>query len=313
MADPLSELAPENRIPFSREMEFVYGEAAEVSPSVRRVVANNPGPFTFHGTGTYIIGRGQVAVIDPGPAQDEHIAALLHAVRNETVTHILITHTHRDHSPGARALQIATGAPTFGFGPHPAPKNAPRVEEGGDYDFAPDQIIGDGDVIAGRGWTVEAVHTPGHIRNHLCFGLREERALFTGDHVMGWSTSVISPPEGHIGEYFASLEKLLPRDDARFIPTHGPHIADPKPFVRAFIAHRRRRESQILAALHAGATTVPELVAQLYRDTDPRLHRAAARSVLAHLIHLIEQGLISVHGPAGAEAREAARYRIGGR
>lgn len=306
------------RIPFSRDMEFAYGDVAQISPLVRRVIANNPSAFTFHGTGTYIIGRGQVAVIDPGPAIDAHIAALLDAVRNETVTHILITHTHRDHSPGARALQKATGAATFGFGPHPGPAHLPdarkginRVEEGADRDFKPDQTIEDGATLSGPGWTVDALHTPGHIRNHLCFGLREEKILFTGDHVMGWSTSVISPPEGHMGEYFQSLAKLMPRDDDRYLPTHGPAVTNPRPFVRAFVAHRRMREGQILSAIGAGAATVPDLVARLYRNTDPRLHRAAARSVLAHLIHLIEQDRLAVAGAKpgdAAAATETATY-----
>jgi glyoxylase-like metal-dependent hydrolase (beta-lactamase superfamily II) len=304
------------RIPFNRDMEFAYGDVAQVSPLVRRVIANNPSAFTFHGTGTYILGRGRVAIIDPGPANDAHIAALLDAVRNETVTHILITHTHRDHSPGARALQQATGAPTFGFGPHPGgapPPGAARVEEGADRDFKPDETIDDGATLSGPGWTVDAVHTPGHIRNHLCFGLREEKTLFTGDHVMGWSTSVISPPEGHMAEYFESLAKLLPRDDDRYLPTHGPAVTNPRPFVRAFITHRRMREGQILAAIEAGAATVPDLVARLYRNTDPRLHRAAARSVLAHLIHLIEQDRLAVAGASAgdvAAATEAATYLI---
>ena len=300
------------RIPFSRDMEFAYGDVAQISPLVRRVIANNPSAFTFHGTGTYIIGRGQVAVIDPGPAIDAHIAALLDAVRNETVTHIFITHTHRDHSPGARALQKATGAATFGFGPHPGPAHLPdaargnnRVEEGADRDFKPDQTIEDGATLSGPGWTVDALHTPGHIRNHLCFGLREEKILFTGDHVMGWSTSVISPPEGHMGEYFQSLAKLMPRDDDRYLPTHGPAVTNPRPFVRAFVAHRRMREGQILSAIGAGAVTVPDLVARLYRNTDPRLHRAAARSVLAHLIHLIEQDRLAVAGARSGDAAAA--------
>jgi glyoxylase-like metal-dependent hydrolase (beta-lactamase superfamily II) len=199
-------------ISFHRDMEFEYGKAATLSPMVRRVIARNPSTFTFHGTGTYIVGRGKVAVIDPGPEDAAHVAALLNAVRGETVTHILVTHTHGDHSPASAALKAATGAPTFGFGPHPTrPDQQP--DQGGDYAFRPDVTVGDGDVIDGDGWTFAALHTPGHISNHLCFALAEERSLFSGDHVMGWSTSVISPPDGSMADYFASLRKLLPRDE----------------------------------------------------------------------------------------------------
>ena len=205
-------------IPFVRDMEFEYGAVAEMSPLVRRVIARNPGPFTFHGTGTYIIGREQVAIIDPGPTDEAHIDALLDAVRGETVTHILITHTHRDHSPAAAATK----------------RPAPAVEEGADFDFEPDQTLRDGDTISGPGWSITAVHTPGHTSNHLCFALSEEETLFSGDHIMGWSTSVIAPPDGCMTDYLASLHKLLARKDRLFRPTHGPAIADPKPLVRSF-------------------------------------------------------------------------------
>ena len=202
-------------IPFRREFSFEYGRLERVAPGVRRIVARNPSPFTFRGTGTYVVGDGEVAVIDPGPDLDEHVAALLAGLSGEQVTHILITHTHRDHSPAAAALKAATGASTYGFGPHAGGKRGdPAVEEGGDWDFAPDVTVHDGDPIAGSGWRFEAVHTPGHTSNHLCFALPDQGILFSGDHVMGWSTSVIAPPDGDMSAYMASLDKLLVRSDA---------------------------------------------------------------------------------------------------
>jgi len=293
-------------IPFIRELEFAYGTVAEISPLVRRVIARNPGPFTFHGTGTYIVGRGRVAVIDPGPDLLEHIDALQTALKNETISHIVITHTHRDHSPGAAMLKRATGAATHAFGPHPAHGGGPQIEEGGDMAFRPDHTLRDGDVIAGQGWTLEALHTPGHLSNHLCFALREEAALFTGDHVMGWSTSVISPPEGEMAAYFASLRKLLPRADRIYYPTHGAPVArDPQGFVKAFIAHREDRERQIMACLADGPRSIPQLVATMYRDVPRQLHGAAGRSVLAHLLHMQQQGRIRADG----ETPETAVWR----
>jgi glyoxylase-like metal-dependent hydrolase (beta-lactamase superfamily II) len=219
-------------LPLNREFTPRYGEAEELAPGIRRVLAHNPNPFTFHGTGTYLIGRGKVAIVDPGPLLEEHVAALLAAVAGETVTHILITHTHGDHSPAAAPIKHATGAPTFGFGPHGAGRllDGVAVEEGGDRDFVPDVVVGDGDVIAGDGWEVECVYTPGHTSNHLCFAYREQSALFCGDHVMGWSTTVIVPPDGDMAEYFASLEKLRQRNDAIYYPTHGAAIESPQAF-----------------------------------------------------------------------------------
>ncbi len=280
-------------IPFVREIEFEYGACDDLSPLIRRVIAKNSGPFTFTGTGTYIIGRGQVAVIDPGPRDETHFEALMRAIEGETVSHILITHTHNDHSPLARELQATTGAQTYGYGPHGSGADeSAKVEEGGDMDFVPDVAIRGGDKIEGKGWTVEAVHTPGHTSNHICFGLAEEKVLFTGDHVMGWSTSVITPPDGNMADYFASLRKLLTRDDVRYWPTHGPAIENPQDFVRSFIHHREARELQILACLTEEISTIPAMVAQMYKDVDSRLHPAAARSVHAHLIHMVETGRI---------------------
>jgi glyoxylase-like metal-dependent hydrolase (beta-lactamase superfamily II) len=291
-------------IPFIKEFKFDYGTAMEVTPLIRRVVAHNPSPFTFKGTGTYIVGRGSVAVIDPGPALPEHVAALLAALDGETVSHILVTHTHLDHSPAAAALKSATGAPTLGFGPHGATRSTgPGTEEGGDRDFVPDLVLRDGDIVEGRDWRIAAVHTPGHTSNHLCFALEDEKVLFSGDHVMGWSTSVIAPPDGDMTAYLRALHKLLERDDAIYWPTHGPAIIDPKSHVRAFIAHRRERTAAILHRLAAGDETIPALVDAIYVGLDARLRAAAGRSVLAHLIALVEAGEVACDGPPTVDAR----------
>jgi len=288
-------------IPFRIEEKPAYGHLETVSPLIRRIVAHNPSHFTLHGTGTYVVGHGHVAVIDPGPDLPEHVDALLDALRGETIERILVTHTHRDHSPAAAAVKRATGAPTAGFGPHAATEG-PAVEEGGDRDFVPDQVVRDGDVVAGPGWHFTAVHTPGHTSNHLCFALAEEHLLFSGDHVMGWSTSVIVPPDGNMGDYLRSLEKLLRRDDQRYRPTHGGPIEDPRPFVAAFIEHRREREAAIVARLAAGDRKIPAIVDAVYVGLAPRLKPAAARSVLAHLLELVQAGRVSSEGPSALEA-----------
>ncbi len=290
-------------IPFNKHLEFSYGVADQVSPLIRRVVAENPSAFTFHGTGTYIVGRGKVAVIDPGPDIAGHVDAQVTAVDGEEVTHIVITHTHIDHSPAAKHLKALTGAETYGFGPHGGGRDSETVEEGADRDFAPDHRIDDGDVIAGAGWTLEAVHTPGHTSNHLCFGLREEEALFSGDHVMGWSTTVVSPPDGNMAAYMASLDKLRARDDARYYPTHGAPIENPGAFVKALAAHRRQREQQIARCLADNIDTIPAMVECMYADIDKRLHRAAGRSVLAHLIHMVETGRAACDGAPESESK----------
>jgi glyoxylase-like metal-dependent hydrolase (beta-lactamase superfamily II) len=292
-------------IPFNRAPDFPPGKAREVSPLIRRIVAPNPSAFTFHGTGTYIVGRGKVAVVDPGPMIESHLQALLDALRGESVSHILITHTHMDHSPLARPLQRATGAPVWGCGPHGSGKHEQgvKVEEGGDMEFAPDRQLAHGDIVEGAGWTMEAVHTPGHTSNHLCFSLLEEQALFTGDHVMGWSTSVISPPDGDMRAYMASLGLLQRRDDAVYWPTHGGPIRAPKPFVAAFIAHRREREAAILACLRQGIGRIRDMVPPIYGSTIPAgLYPAAARSVFAHVIDLAEREVVRADGPVAIDA-----------
>jgi glyoxylase-like metal-dependent hydrolase (beta-lactamase superfamily II) len=295
-------------IPFRRDLEFEYGKLETISPLIRRVVARNPGPFTLHGTGTYVVGHGRVAVIDPGPALREHIDAVLHALSGETIDQILVTHTHLDHSPASAAVKQATAAPTQGYGPHAAGAG-PAVEEGGDRAFVPDRVLRDGDTVSGPGWHLTAVHTPGHTSNHLCFALAEERVLFSGDHVMGWSTSVIAPPDGNMRDYLRSLEKLLEREDAVYWPTHGPAITDPKPFVRAFIEHRREREAAILQRLAEGDTEIPDMVRAIYVGLPQVLHGAAGRSVLAHLIELVADGRVEADGPPTVEARYRLKTR----
>jgi glyoxylase-like metal-dependent hydrolase (beta-lactamase superfamily II) len=290
-------------IPYLREIAFSYGEVDRLTPLIRRVIARNPTPFTFHGTGTYIIGRGEVAVMDPGPDMPEHIDAILAALEpGETVSHILITHTHNDHSPGAAPLQQRTGAKTFGFGPHGSGRPEGMVEEGGDRNFHPDVRLRDGDVVSGPGWTIKAIHTPGHCSNHLCYRLREERALFTGDHVMGWSTTVVSPPDGDMQAYMRSLGRLIAAEDAILWPTHGPPITDPQPFLKAYLAHRVDREKQVLEVLAGGPKTISDLVDVLYATLDKRLIPAARRNILAHLIALVETARARCDGPPTLES-----------
>ncbi len=295
-----------SEIPFVKDVEFEYGRPDALSPLIRRVIANNPGPFTYTGSGTYIVGpeTGPVAVIDPGPDLPGHIDALCDAIGAAQVSHILITHTHQDHCGGARAFAARVDAPILGFGPHPSPQQqplakSPALEEDGDGAFAPDAEIGDGTVIEGDGWRLEAIHTPGHLSNHLCFALPEEKALFCGDHVMGWSTTVVAPPDGDMDAYMESLDLLLARDDERYYPTHGAPIDAPQRFVRAIRAHRRIRDGQILDQLKAGKTGIPEIVDAVYLGLDPRLKPAAALNVLAHLIRLKKVGDVTCDGEAG--------------
>jgi glyoxylase-like metal-dependent hydrolase (beta-lactamase superfamily II) len=264
---------------------------------VSRLLARNPSPFTFRGTGVYIVGADEhahdVAVIDPGPLIPEHLEALKGALAGKQVTHILVTHTHSDHSPAAEPLKEWTGAKTYGFGPHGSGKeDGVKIEEGGDRAFMPDIAVRDGNVIGGNGFRFECVYTPGHTSNHMCYALREEKALFTGDHVMGWSTTVVAPPDGDMAQYMASLRKLLARDDRILYPTHGGPVRDPKPFLQAYLQHRLEREAQILDCIRDGIRAIPEMVARMYADVDKRLHPAAARSVLAHLIQLESEGRI---------------------
>jgi glyoxylase-like metal-dependent hydrolase (beta-lactamase superfamily II) len=257
-----------------------------LEPLVRRLLAPNPSPFTFTGTETYIVGRGEVAVIDPGPDLPDHVEAILAATEGERISAILCTHTHRDHSPASRPLQVASGAPIIGCAPLTLDDDGPRADAAFDAEYRPDRVLTDGEMLSGPGWTLEAVATPGHTSNHLCFALHESKALFSGDHVMGWSTTVVSPPDGDMAAYMASLDRLLGRDDRIYYPAHGDPVKEPQRFVRAVAAHRRQRERQILDLLEQEAQAIPAMVGSMYRGIDPRLHGAAGRSVLAHLIDL---------------------------
>ncbi len=274
------------------------GIVTRLSPLVRRLLAPNPSPFTFTGTQVHLVGSGEVAIVDPGPDLPGHVESLLAAVAGERVAAILCTHTHRDHSPAARLVQELTGAPVIGCAPLVLADEGPRADDSFDPDYSPDRVLDDGEELSGNGWTLQAVATPGHTSNHLCFALREERALFSGDHVMGWSTSIVSPPDGDMAAYMNSLDKLLDRDDELYYPAHGLPIAEPREHVGRLILHRRHRESQILARLEKGEAGISALVASIYADVDPRLHPAAERSVLAHLIELRARGRV-------AERREA--------
>lgn len=269
------------------------GETERLEPLVRRMLANNPSPFTFTGTQTYLVGDARgLAVIDPGPDDAEHIEALLGAIDDAPVLAILCTHTHRDHSPGAAPLAAATGAPIIGCAPLTLEDDGPRADAAFDTSYAPDTVLADGDLVRLPSATLMAVATPGHTSNHLCFSLVESGALFTGDHVMGWSTTVVSPPDGDMSDYMISLDKLYERADRVYYPAHGPQIDKPQQMVRGMIGHRRMRERQILRALETGPVTIEIMVAQMYPGLDVRLHRAAGRSVLAHLIDLQRRELV---------------------
>ncbi|MEL7481643.1 MAG: MBL fold metallo-hydrolase [Pseudomonadota bacterium] len=282
-------------IPFVREIEFEYGRVDQVSPLIRRVIANNPGPFTFIGTGTYIVGRGTVAVLDPGPLDDAHFDALKAALEGETVSHVLVSHGHSDHSPLAKPMAEWAGCQTHALGGAvPTAKGELGSED--DPNFKPDILLEDGDVIEGPGWSLEAIATPGHTANHLCFCLLEENALFSGDHIMGWSTTIVAPPDGDMSDYMASLKKVQDRNFDILWPTHGAPIQDDvNGFIEAYMEHRRAREAAILVHLRQGVTSIREMVAEMYADVDKRLHPAAALSVLGHMRKLVDEGV--VHSP----------------
>jgi glyoxylase-like metal-dependent hydrolase (beta-lactamase superfamily II) len=274
----------------------VTGRVERLGSRIRRILAPNPSPFTYTGTQTYIIGEGEVAVIDPGPDLPGHVEALTAALGGERVAAILCTHTHRDHSPASRPLKAATGAPIVGCAPLGLEDGGPRADEAFDFDYRPDRVLADGERLGGDGWTIEAVATPGHTSNHLCLALCEEGALFTGDHVMGWSTSVVAPPDGDMADYRASLDRLLGRSDRIYYPAHGPAVEDPHPHVRRLIGHRRMRERQILGHLERGEGRIPAMVESMYSNVDPRLFAAAGRSVLAHLVDLERRRVVRQEG-----------------
>ena len=326
---PVADRARRVTSPAFRALDDVhYGRVEHVSPLIRRVIAENPSKFTYRGTGTYIVGHGDVVVIDPGPRLDSHRDALAAALAGERVRAILITHCHSDHSPLAAWLHAETGAPTYAFGPHPQPDpkwealsaddsplgaagevdTRPEMEEAIDFEFAPTVALGDGHQVPELpGLTFTAVHTPGHTSNHMCWALGEERALFTGDHVMGWSTTVVSPPDGDMADYVASLRKVAARNDAILWPTHGPSRDDAAAYVWALVDHRLGRERGVLDALDRGLASVREIVARLYADVRVELHKAAAMSVWSHLLKLVAEGRVEVEG--SGEPGLGSRYR----
>ena len=278
------------------------GDCIAYEPLVARVLAPNPSPFTYTGTQTHLIGTSDLAVIDPGPADPAHIEAILRAIGDRPVRAIVITHTHNDHSPGSRPLAAQTGAPIMGCAPLALDTLGPRADAAFDRDYAPDHIMADGDRVAGAGWTLSAVSTPGHTSNHLCFALEEAQALFTGDHVMGWSTTVVAPPDGDMTAYMQSLAKLQARDDRIYYPAHGDPITNPAQKLRGFIGHRRQREAQILRLIEEGVGHIPDMVERMYAGVDRRLFGAAGGSVLAHLIDLQGRGVVRVDEDAWRKA-----------
>ncbi|MGO7636722.1 MBL fold metallo-hydrolase [Rhizobium leguminosarum] len=296
---------------FDLAFEPAYGQAVPVVSGVERVTVNNPGPFTFFGTNSYIVGSSSVAVIDPGPEDEAQFQALMAALGGRAVTHIFVSHTHRDHSPLATRLQAATGAVTVGQGPHRPARPLREGEinpfsESSDLSFVPDITLSDGETQSGDGWSLSAVLTPGHTANHAAFALEGRDILFSGDHVMAWSTSIVAPPDGSMADYMASLERLMEREDRLLLPGHGGPVTEPAGFLRALKAHRLRREQAVLARVRAGDSGIAEMVKVIYRDTDPKLHGAAALSVLAHIEDLLERGEIAADGPPSL----AATYRL---
>ena len=276
---------------------FEYGVSEQITPLVKRVIAKNPGPFTYTGTGTFIVGTKELAVIDPGPIDNSHLNAIIKACGKSKISHIIITHTHNDHSPLSKPLQKKTGAPIYSFlNKNMDTKTDNQFEEGYDNSFKPDVIIKDGDLIKGYDWTLEAIHTPGHTSNHMCYSLAEESILFSGDHVMGWSTTVIVPPDGDMDEYLKSLEKILDRNHQMYLPTHGSQIDDPHDLVNKYFEHRNNREDQIIKVIKSGSSMISEMVKIIYSDVDPGLHPAASMSTLAHLNRMVKNKIIKVEG-----------------
>ncbi|MGZ5805043.1 MAG: MBL fold metallo-hydrolase [Xanthobacteraceae bacterium] len=298
-------------IQFDRTFDLGPGVAEECAPGVRRILANNPSPFTFKGTVSYIVGRGQVAIVDPGPDDPVHVAALLNAVRGETVTHIFVTHTHRDHSPAGPAVKAATGAMVLAEGPHRAARplhigEAKRLDASADMEFAPDRALPDGEVVSGKDWAIEAVTTPGHTANHMAYALKGKDILFAGDHVMAWATSIVVPPDGAMSDYMESLHKLSRRSEKTYFPGHGGPVRDAPTFVAQYIRHREAREASILHRLGKGEADIPSLVRAIYIGLDPRLAGAAGLSTLAHLEDLVARGQVATSGPPSI----AGTYRL---
>ena len=275
-------------------MEAPYARLEELEPGIARVLAHNPSAFTYYGTQSYLIGEDEVAVIDPGPDLPEHLDALEQAIAGRPIVAIMCTHTHRDHSPAARPLAARTGAPIIGCAPLALETVGPRADASFDGDYAPDRALEDGEALQVDGHAVTAVATSGHTSNHLCFAYRG--ALFSGDHVMGWSTTVVVPPDGDMAAYMASLDKLRQRDDRVYYPAHGPAVKNPQQYVRHLVGHRMQREKQILGLVGEGPRPIPDIVANAYPGLDPRLTVAAGGSVLAHLVDLERRGLVERRG-----------------
>jgi glyoxylase-like metal-dependent hydrolase (beta-lactamase superfamily II) len=295
---------PPDDIPFDRALDAKPDQVVRVSPLVRRLIANNGGPFTFTGTCTYLVGDSDVSVIDPGPADPLHRDAIVAAVGNGRIGRILVTHSHRDHAPGAAALKALTGAPVLGCAPYRSRPALGGISTDASHDAAyrPDTVLNDGDTVEGADHRFAALATPGHTANHLAFALEPERSLFSGDHVMAWSTSVVAPPDGSMRDYVASLDRLAARTDAIYWPGHGGPVRTPQRFVRALAGHRRVREQAILARLESGSRTVQDIVGAIYDSLPTALKGAAGLSVLAHLIDLAERGLVVADGPIGPAA-----------
>ena len=301
----------DEELPFRKDIDFAYGVPSELAPGVRRIVANNPSPFTYKGTNTYLLGRGHsLALIDPGPTDDVHFDAIMKAAEGAQITHVLITHTHRDHTDGLERLIAATGAKTCGFGRVAIDRGSKRTSPSGgefvDRDFRPDIALKDGDRFDGDGFVLTALHTPGHAPDHLCFALEGTGATFSGDHVMAWNTSVVAPPEGNMGDYMAALERLLERNDDVYFPGHGGRALQPQRLVKAYMLHRRMREQSILDCIRQGKRIISDIVPVVYRDLDPRLVTAASLSIAAHVEHLVGRGLVISEGPVTNPTRLSA-------
>lgn len=296
---------------FDTAFEPAYGTPVGVERNILRLTVENPSPFTFHGTNTYLVGEHALAVIDPGPDDEKHLSAILRAAAGRPISHIFVSHTHRDHSPLASRLKAETGATILAEGPH-RPARPLRIGElnaldaSGDTDFSPDTALCDGDIVEGDGWALRAIHTPGHTANHVAFALEGSGILFSADHVMAWSTSIVAPPDGAMTDYMGSLDKLLTRDDRLYLPGHGGPVTSPRAFMRGLKAHRKMRERAIIERLNAGDRTIAEMVRAIYRETDPRLHGAAGLSVLAHLEDLVHREVVAVEGDPAIDSE----YRL---
>lgn len=293
---------------FRVEFDPAHGKIVEVADNIKRITATNSGPFTFHGTNTYLLGDRSLAVIDPGPADEDHLQLILQAAKGKTISHIIVTHTHADHSPLALKLAQITGAPTYAQGPHRAARNLHigelnPLDASADHDFDPDHRLSDGDRVVGEGWELETIHTPGHTANHAAFALVGSDLLFSGDHVMAWATSIVAPPDGSMSDYMNSLNVLSDRNETTYLPGHGGRVLEAPKFVRALRAHRKMRETAILSRIRAGDTSIPEIVKVIYQSTDPKLHGAAGLSVLAHIEDLVARNLVSSDAPPAIHGR----------